>query len=306
VKEIRVANDIYGVATWRWLDHGTAERMLNGSLTDEDAPPGYAEVNKLLRRARVEVAVEELSREAATISSMQTVMLRHTISTDSPGGKTAATRVRAATVTAVAAAVVLGVAGAAAAAGSLPGPLQSTAKDVLGVLGISVPGPTSEPTGITSDAHAPAGGEQTDTSDQQKLQGVGGTTSSSNGVVFGHCSAQNAANTQLRSTSLTSTSCGTTSDLAPPTPGPEAHFTGPPTSVPAGPPASTPASGTAPVTTPNLGSARTSSPGSGGPSGIDNGSSGIDNGSTHSSGANGVGDTASSAGASNHVDRGQP
>jgi hypothetical protein len=280
--------------------------MLNGSLTDEDAPPGYAEVNKLLRRARVEVAVEELSREAATISSMQTVILRRTTSTDSLGRKTRATRALAAKVTAVAAAVVLGVAGAAAAAGSLPGPLQSTAKDVLGVLGVSVPGPTSESAGTTRDAHAPAGGEQTGTSDKQNLQGAGGTTSSSNGAVFGHCIAQDAANAQLRSTPLTSTSCGTTSNLARPAAGSEAHLTGPPTSVPAGPPASTPASSTAPVTTPNLGSARTSNPGSGASSGTDNGSSGIGNGSTPSGGANAVGDTASNAGASNHVGRGRP
>ena len=41
------------------LDDDTAERLLAGRLHPEDAPPGYAEVTRLLRAAAASVASKE-------------------------------------------------------------------------------------------------------------------------------------------------------------------------------------------------------------------------------------------------------
>ena len=50
------------------LDTNTADRLLAGAIGPEDAPPGYAELAKLLQAASAEPTAEELAREAEVVA----------------------------------------------------------------------------------------------------------------------------------------------------------------------------------------------------------------------------------------------
>ncbi len=57
------------------LDDRTADRLLSGAVTSEDAPPGYTGVADLLHATRPEPAGTELAGEASTVASMRAAIL---------------------------------------------------------------------------------------------------------------------------------------------------------------------------------------------------------------------------------------
>lgn len=125
------------------LDDRTANRILSGAVTSEDAPPGYAGVANLLHSAANEPTAGELTREAATVASMRAAILGHPVPLTASRRRDVLKKVLTAKAAAAAAVVLLGASGAAAATGSLPDSAQSTAHSVLSALSISVPGPNS-------------------------------------------------------------------------------------------------------------------------------------------------------------------
>ncbi|MDP9209732.1 MAG: hypothetical protein M3O65_14850, partial [Actinomycetota bacterium] len=54
------------------LDADTAERLLSGRLDPDDAPPGYAEVARLLRAAVAPADPAELTGQAAAMDAFRT------------------------------------------------------------------------------------------------------------------------------------------------------------------------------------------------------------------------------------------
>jgi hypothetical protein len=58
------------------LDADTAERLLSGRLDPDDAPPGYAEVARLLRAAAAPAAPAELTGQAAAMDAFRTAHAR--------------------------------------------------------------------------------------------------------------------------------------------------------------------------------------------------------------------------------------
>src|SRR5918994_4158617 len=56
------------------LDADTAERLLRGRLDPDDAPPGYAEVARLLRAAAAPADQAEPTGEAAAVHAYRTTL----------------------------------------------------------------------------------------------------------------------------------------------------------------------------------------------------------------------------------------
>jgi hypothetical protein len=68
------------------LDADTAERLLSARLDPDDAPPGYAEVARLLRAAAAPADQIELTGQAAAMDAFRATYRRPAGSTGRPGG----------------------------------------------------------------------------------------------------------------------------------------------------------------------------------------------------------------------------
>ena len=134
-----------------FLDAGTAERLLAGTVAPADAPPGYGPAAAVLAAARAGVPapapnLAELARVAGESASQ-------------PGSPLQTRRspvlVKLLTVKAAAAAgvIILGATGAAAATGSLPGAAQGVAHSALSKVGVEVPDDDANDSTEPADAH---------------------------------------------------------------------------------------------------------------------------------------------------------
>ena len=147
------------------LDMGTADRLLAGAVAPEDAPPGYAEVARLLEAASAEPTADELTREAEVVS-MVTAAVRSSSSSNlsSPRRSFMPFALSRPRISAALVAVVLACSAGLASAGSLPGAAQDIASDMLAKVGISIPGPNdnagTHPTGRGTSANTPSGAGQ--------------------------------------------------------------------------------------------------------------------------------------------------
>jgi len=135
-----------------WVDDGTADRLLAGLVDPDDAPPGYAEVARLVRAAGAPAAAGELAREREAVFAAAAVRAR-------PSGSVLRTPrrskmrpklYRAKLAGLVVAGTLAGTTGLAAA-GALPDAAQDVASDVLARVGITVPAGDDHPAGTGSD-----------------------------------------------------------------------------------------------------------------------------------------------------------
>ena len=266
------------------LDERTADRLLSGAVSPDDAPPGYAGVARLLESAGSPAGNGAGSgREAATVAAMQAAVLGHLVPVPDAGEKRKVlSKVMTVKAAGVAAAVLLGGGTAAAATGALPAPAQDAAAHVFSSVGIDVPNGGSHGPNAHSHGHADSHAAGTDQSG-----GTGTGTGPSSNALPGLCNAAKHNGTSTghppgKSTVFSTLVCtgvsapgnsgtsgsgdtGTTDDSGQGTSGDT-----PESSTPTGgsgtdgPPTSTPASGTAPVPTPNPG---TGDSGTNGPTG---------------------------------------
>lgn len=132
-------NDMLGP----WLDSDTADRLLDGLIAPDDAPPGYAGVSRLVMAIRRPPTASELaSTDAAVAAAVAALNVVHAEPSTPPRGRRRFLRVKVAGV--VFAGSLFGTAGLAAA-GVLPEPVQNVAADVLARVGIEVPRSADHP-----------------------------------------------------------------------------------------------------------------------------------------------------------------
>jgi len=132
------------------LDPDTADRLLSGNMEPDDAPPGYADVARLLRAAATWATPGELAAEREVVA----LVARRMGSSPAPArvvprpGRSFARRTRGRLkVGAVVVAGFLMATTGLAMAGALPGAAQNIASEVLQRIGISVPRSDS-PSGV--------------------------------------------------------------------------------------------------------------------------------------------------------------
>lgn len=122
-----------------FLDPGTAERMLDGSVAPADAPPGFGPVAELLDAARGGVTPPPADLGALASAARAGAGRTDSPETPTPGRPPVLAKFLTLKAAAVAGVVLLGATSAAAATGSLPGSLQRTAHDTLSHVGVTVP-----------------------------------------------------------------------------------------------------------------------------------------------------------------------
>jgi hypothetical protein len=122
-----------------FLDPGTAERLLDGTVAPADAPPGFGPVADLLDAARG--GVTPPAADLGALASAARAGAGGAVDPDSPtpGRPPVLAKFLTLKAAAVAGVVLLGATSAAAATGSLPGPLQRTAHSTLSKVGVDVP-----------------------------------------------------------------------------------------------------------------------------------------------------------------------
>jgi hypothetical protein len=122
------------------LDRDTADRLLAGRVAPDDAPPGYADLARLVAAVSAPPAPLELSRLDEDVDAAAAIRSPGPTPASALRGpsrrRTRFARVR--TVTLVAAGTVIATSGLAAA-GVLPDPVQDVVSDVLSRVGIAVP-----------------------------------------------------------------------------------------------------------------------------------------------------------------------
>ncbi len=122
------------------------EELIRGAFEPE-LPPELVRVGRVLRTAHGPIPGEDRAREAEVVLAMVDAMGVTPLVADRPS-RLARRRV---VVAAIAAASVFGVGGVAAAAGSLPTPIQSFVHDSLSHVGVSVPSTDDEPPAPPAD-----------------------------------------------------------------------------------------------------------------------------------------------------------
>lgn len=149
VKDVGTTLRGFGARRAPSLDDGTADRLLSVNVAPADAPPGYEGVAAMIAAARPHTATTWIPGETRALHAFQSARAGAPILLPeerravmkAPRSKVLA---RVPAKAALAGALVLvGGTAAAAATGSLPGPIQSTVASALHVVGISVPSSSS-------------------------------------------------------------------------------------------------------------------------------------------------------------------
>ncbi|MGZ4431478.1 MAG: hypothetical protein ACXVYV_07505 [Gaiellales bacterium] len=140
------------------LDIHTADRMLAGAVAPADAPPGYADVVRLLDTAAGEMPGLELDH--GTVAAMAAAVRPQRPTNRTRSIRMASVRTRSSFAAAVAVAVLAGTTGLAFA-GTLPGAAQDVAANMLAKVGVSVPGPNEH-----AGTHPASRGSSATASDQ--------------------------------------------------------------------------------------------------------------------------------------------
>lgn len=125
------------------IDDHTADRLLAGTLSPEDAPPSYAGLARMIQAATGPATAAELAAEAAVVAA-GVEAVRSGPHAPIPRRKSVLTKLLSAKVAGIAAGVVLGATTAAAAAtGNLPSSAQTAVSDAVSHVGVSLPSGSS-------------------------------------------------------------------------------------------------------------------------------------------------------------------
>ena len=151
------------------LDDGTADRMLRGAVSVDDAPRSYQGVTAVLAALTAAPSATELSGEREAVEA---ISRRIAAAASSP--RTRSTRTGAKRRLQILGATLVGTAtllSGLGAAGALPGAAQGIASDVLGAVGVSAPNPDAH-----SDGHADPRGTSGGAVDSRAAPGATGNT----------------------------------------------------------------------------------------------------------------------------------
>jgi hypothetical protein len=143
---VSAGDDVEGAMVGRVLQHFDLDALLNGSVEPDDLPPRYRFLAETVRAARPAPSDVPLPGEEKFVRALTAPI---GASHEAPGRNIAILRPRRipARVAAVAAAMLVGGATAAAATGSLPGPVQTAIARAVSHVGISIPGAPSAGSG---------------------------------------------------------------------------------------------------------------------------------------------------------------
>jgi hypothetical protein len=126
------------------LDEDTAERLLDGDLPPDQAPPGYAEVAALLAATVAAPSPAELAGQEAALAQLRAVTLPRQAAVPRGAGKPGRRR-RTGLVVAVAVGALSTGGIAAAATGHFPDPIRDAARSIFATGADATPNPSPNP-----------------------------------------------------------------------------------------------------------------------------------------------------------------
>jgi hypothetical protein len=121
------------------LDMETADRLLAGAVAPEDAPPGYADVARLLQVVSAPPSGDELAHEAEIVAKVASAV-RASRSSHSPSRSLMPFALSRPRITTALVAATLACTIGLASTSALPGAAQDIASEILAKVGISVSG----------------------------------------------------------------------------------------------------------------------------------------------------------------------
>jgi hypothetical protein len=144
------------------LDGDTLERLLAGRVEPDDAPPGYAEVARVLRAAAAPIVPAYLGHESEHVQTARILVTRRSFASDRSDGRpkempSKGNRLKVAGL--VVLGTLLGTSGLAVA-GVLPDTAQDMLSNVLDPVGISVPTGDHPASSGEPSEHPASSGEQ--------------------------------------------------------------------------------------------------------------------------------------------------
>ena len=155
-------NDLPAEMRRQLLDGDTLERLLAGRVEPGDAPPGYAEVARVLRAVAAPIDPADLGHESEHVEAARILVTRRSFASDRSDGRPKEMRAKGYRLK-VAGLLVLGTllgTSGLAVAGVLPDTAQDMLSNVLDRVGISVPtGDRPASSGEPSE-HPASSGEQ--------------------------------------------------------------------------------------------------------------------------------------------------
>jgi hypothetical protein len=134
--------DTSGEMFGSWIDADTADRLLDGAIDPDDAPPGYRGVAVLVSALRSAPDASELAALEDAVAGAMAIREGGVIQLGEPRRSRRSFRLKVAALAFVGA--LLGTSGLAFA-GVLPQPIQDAAAEVLSTVGIEVPSSTDHP-----------------------------------------------------------------------------------------------------------------------------------------------------------------
>ena len=200
------------------LSEGSVDALLDGRIVAEDAPPGYQHVARLIGAARSPASADELAGEHEAVATLAAAVgeAKGVSGAIHEGRRPVLTRLLTVKMAAAAAAVVLGGGAAAAATGSLPPSLQAGLSHGLSAVGISVPDPSTQPSGQTLSSASTSGSSGTTTTGSTGTTTTGSTGTTTSG------STGTTTSTTSGTTSVTATTAPTQA-VGPSASGPAAY-----------------------------------------------------------------------------------
>ena len=171
------------------LEEDTAERLLGGEPSPDQAPPGYAEVAALLAATVAAPSPAELAGQEAALAELRTVTRPQRVAVPRGVGM-AGRRRRTGLVVAVAVGALSTGGIAAAATGHVPDPIRDAARKIFAIGTDATPSPGRQPAPHTGKADA--GGATTD-GQGARPAGEPGSTAMTDPVNDDRCRASSAA-----------------------------------------------------------------------------------------------------------------
>jgi hypothetical protein len=154
------------------LDEGTAERLFQGQLSVDDAPPRYRSAVVAITLAGAEPTDAERAGRAEAVAAIAACVQRDQAGVAPVSRRSPMSTRRFVQLAAASTIGAVTLFGGLAAANALPGAAQSVASDMLGQLGVSVPSPNSN-AGGHAEGHGQSDSHPTDASSN----GTGSTIS---------------------------------------------------------------------------------------------------------------------------------
>jgi hypothetical protein len=168
-----LSNDLQGEMRDPWLDDDTADRLLAGRIAPDDAPPGYAQVARIVRAATAAPSARELAHLSEHVAAVAGTTGARIAPLPRPRRSSVGPRFQRTKIMATLVVATLAGTTGLAMASVLPAPAQDAVSGVLAKVGITVPSSVEHPASTGEEiSHVATTTESTGVDKGAEISGV--------------------------------------------------------------------------------------------------------------------------------------